>query len=94
MVRECNRAVYEGQVHFFPSSRNKLYFFLHSCILIYSCINTTVEIEDERRMKNLPTFHGFTYSGETSDEDDPNEAEPTIMQVNLLLNKAYLLLHV
>ncbi|XP_039787492.1 uncharacterized protein LOC120653875 isoform X2 [Panicum virgatum] len=32
------------------------------------------EIEDERRMKNFPTFHGFAYSGESSDNDDPNEA--------------------
>ncbi|XP_039832293.1 uncharacterized protein LOC120692964 isoform X3 [Panicum virgatum] len=32
------------------------------------------EIEDERRMKNIPTFHGFTYSGESSDDEYPNEA--------------------
>jgi len=32
------------------------------------------EIEDERKMKNFPTFHGFAYSGESSDDDDPNEA--------------------
>ena len=25
-------------------------------------------------MKDVPTFHGFTYSAETSDDDDPNEA--------------------
>ena len=33
----------------------------------------TNEVEDERRINNPPTFHGFTYSGETSDEDDPND---------------------
>jgi len=32
------------------------------------------EIEDERKMNNPPTFHGFAYSGETSDDDNPNDA--------------------
>jgi len=32
------------------------------------------EIEDERKMNNPPTFHGFAYSRETSDDDDPNDA--------------------
>jgi len=31
------------------------------------------EIEDEKK-NNPPTFNGFTYSDETSDDDDPNEA--------------------
>jgi len=25
-------------------------------------------------MNNPPTFNGFTYSGETSDDEDPNDA--------------------
>ena len=32
------------------------------------------EIEDERKMNNPPTFHGYAYSRETSDDDDPNDA--------------------
>ena len=32
------------------------------------------ELEDERRMNNPLTFHGFAYSEKTSDEDDPNDA--------------------
>ena len=32
------------------------------------------EIENERKMNNPPTFHGFAYSGETSDDDNPNDA--------------------
>ena len=32
------------------------------------------ELEDERRMNNPLNFHGFAYSEETSDEDDPNDA--------------------
>jgi len=51
-----------------------MHFFLYSYILIYKSITITAEIEDERRMKNFPTFHGFAYSGESSDNDDPNEA--------------------
>jgi len=31
------------------------------------------QVEDERRNNNPPTFHGFAYSGEASDEDDPND---------------------
>lgn len=36
-------------------------------------MHTATEIEDERKRNNPPTFNGFTYSGETSDEDDPNK---------------------
>jgi len=32
------------------------------------------ELEDERRMNNPLTFHGFAYSEKTLDEDDPNDA--------------------
>ena len=32
------------------------------------------EIEDEGKINNPPTFHGFAYSGETSDDDEPNDA--------------------
>ncbi|KAG2602516.1 hypothetical protein PVAP13_5KG694433 [Panicum virgatum] len=31
------------------------------------------QVEDERRNNNPPTFHGFAYSGETSDEEDLND---------------------
>jgi len=31
------------------------------------------QVEDERRNNNPPTFHGFAYSGEASDEDDLND---------------------
>ena len=34
----------------------------------------TAKIEDQWRMNNPPTFHGFAYSRETSDDDDPNDA--------------------
>ena len=36
--------------------------------------STAAEIEDERKVNNPPTFNGYTYSGETSDDEDPNDA--------------------
>ena len=60
--------------YIFSPPKKRMHFFLYSYILIYKSITITAEIEDERRMKNFPTFHGFAYSGESSDNDDPNEA--------------------
>jgi len=33
-----------------------------------------VETEDGRKVNDPPTFNGYTYSGETSDDEDPNDA--------------------
>jgi hypothetical protein len=32
------------------------------------------ELEDERRLNVVPRFGGASYSGESSDSDDPNDA--------------------